>query len=375
MSDTKLLFLCREAAENCAGSEQTTQRSDDMNTCCNLGKLQSTLLEETMTTDDAAAAADLDSEEGENNGDDSTVEPNLHNQQYSAGDLNRHLMQVSGQKRKYPRLTRTDQLPYYDHSRMDTESAENNCVVGSEHDTAVAEVNMDKSVCEVCGWICSKSESLEAHMHVHIGKKSMECNVSVLLDTNADTHTCELCGMAFSVNEEFCKHIIEVHKNSVDDQSRFVVAHANTAAERNQKLQQKENKLHKDNILAQCDICGWVAKQSTQRWRLKRHMFLKHSTDRPFKCGVCSRTFKSKASLQCHEMLHANVRRFLCQYCAESFQQKKSLMSHMFMHHADKMDSDPRSRPFTCRFCSETFYRCLFRGSKTCTITTPISFL
>ena len=359
MSDTKLLFLCRDAAKNCADTEQTTQRSDDVNTSCNVGTLQFTLLEETVTTNGAAATADLDSEEGENNSDDSTVEPSLHSQQYSS-DLNRHLMQVCGQKRKYPRLTRTDQLPYSDHSRMDTESAENYCLVGNEHDTAVTEVRMkkpttDKSMCQVCGWIYSKSESLEAHMHVHIGKKCMEHNVAV--DTNADTHTCELCGMVFSIKEEFCKHVMEVHKKSVDDQARFVVPHTNAAPQKIQNLQQKENKLHKDDIGEHCNICGWVFKKSSWRRSLKEHMLLKHSNERPFKCGVCSCTFKLKQTLKRHEMLHANVRRFLCQYCAENFPRKVALMSHMYKHHADKLDSDPSSRPFSCRFCSEKFYR------------------
>ena len=305
--------------------------------------------EEMRTTDGAAATADLP----RNNKNDHS----LHDHPYFL-KFNR---QVSGQKRKRPHLKGKDHSSTSDHySVMDTELADHNDVVESEPNTATAEVKMkkltiEKTVCEVCGWICNESESLEAHMHSHTGEKSMECGVSVPVDTSADTHTCKLCGMVFSVNEEFCKHVVEVHKNSVDDQSRFVVPHTNTATDKNQNLQQKENKLHKDNILELYDICG--CKKPKSRQSFKTHMILKHTTERPFKCGQCTLTFKLKSHLTRHAMLHANVRRFLCQYCADSFQHKPGLMSHIFKHHADKLNSDPSSRPFSCRFCSEKFYR------------------
>ena len=350
-----MLFLCRDAAVNHDSIEERAQRSDDVNTSSNLGKLQ----DEMMTTDSAAAAADLDSEQIENESITSAVDHSLHDHQYYC-KFNGRFTQVHGRRRKRPHLTGSDHLLISDHSRMDAEFAENNGDVGSEHDTTIAELEMknkDKAICEVCGWVSSTSESLEAHMRIHDGKKTVKCNVSVPVDTKADTHTCELCGKVFYVRQEFCKHLTEVHKSSDDDHSRLVTD-KNTALEKNCSVEQKENEPYKGDMSAVCDICGWNCKKPKSSGAFRKHMIFKHTTERPFKCGQCSLTFKSKANLHRHGNLHANVRRFLCQYCAESFQQKASLMSHMYKHHADKMDSDPSSRPFSCRFCSKTFYRC-----------------
>ena len=354
-------FLCRDGTENHDSIEKRARRANGVNTSSNIGKRQSALQEETVATDSAGATVNVDSEPRENKNHNSAVDHSLQDHQYS-GNFKGHFRQVRGQKRKRSCLTENDQSSDSDYSCVDNELAENDDVVSNEHDTAVTKVKrkkqaVDKCVCEVCGWICSKSESLEAHLHTHTGEMSMEHNVSVPVDTTADTHTCELCGMVFSANEEFRKHVVEVHKKSVDDQSTFVVPLTNTTLKKIHNVQQKEDKLYAGDRLALCYICGWVSKNCKRRPSLIKHMSSKHSTEKPFKCGRCSLTFKSKTNLQRHEIMHASVRRFLCQYCAESFQQKASLMCHMCKHHADKLHSDPNSRQVSCRFCSEKFYR------------------
>ena len=171
---------------------QRAQRPFDFRTSSHVRKGRSILRKETMIAA-AAKTADLDSQRTENKNDE-CVEYGRHNQQYS-GNFNRHFMQVCGRKRNGAHFTGNDQSSNSDHIHIDTEIAENSDVVGSEHDdddTAVPNVKkkktVDKMICKVCGWVCSTSESLEAHMRTLSGVKSMECNVSVPVNTKADTH-------------------------------------------------------------------------------------------------------------------------------------------------------------------------------------------
>jgi len=273
-----------------------------------------------LTTDDADVTTEAVSEPGENGECNSTAVHSLCDHSYSYNE------QVRKRKRNLPhvKVKRNDQSSDSALKHMYTELAENHGVADDEHNAQVAKVknkklSTNKAVCELSGLICDKSMSLEAHMHTHAVVKSIDCDVSVSLDTKTE--------------------------------STFAVSQLSKG--RNIRLE--ENKKSEDDIRAVCDLCGWMWKKSNRRQSLKQHMMLKHSSERPFKCRHCSQTFKVKPNLERHEILHDDVRKFLCQYCARSFQQKASLVCHISRHHADVMDSDANSRQFSCQFCGEKF--------------------
>jgi len=304
-----------------------------------------------MTTDAAAATADLDSEWRESRNEVSNVDHSLHDHQYS-GDSNGHL-----KKRKRHHLTGSDLSSNSGGSFVNTELAFLHCAVGREHDAK--KLYMHTAICEVCGWFCKKTESLDAHMRTHMGEKSVECDVSISMDTETEFHICDLCGMAFDARPELCKHITDVHtRKAYDDQSIFAVSETDTAAAKSHNIGRRASKMQ-----PLCDVCGWNPSKSNRRRSLKVHMHSKHSTEKPFKCRQCSLTFKLKPNLRRHEMLHANVRGFLCQYCAESFKRKVVLMNHIFRHHTDKLDSSRPvvakrrgpTRAFGCNICDTSF--------------------
>lgn len=51
---------------------------------------------------------------------------------------------------------------------------------------------------------------------------------------------------------------------------------------------------------------------------LLRHM-KSHSEERPHKCSVCERGFKTIASLQNHVNMHNGVKPHVCKYCKSPF--------------------------------------------------------
>uniref|UniRef100_A0A914UL53 C2H2-type domain-containing protein n=1 Tax=Plectus sambesii TaxID=2011161 RepID=A0A914UL53_9BILA len=60
---------------------------------------------------------------------------------------------------------------------------------------------------------------------------------------------------------------------------------------------------------------------------------LAHSNRRPFKCQVCSKSFRQFGHLQSHMALHSGQKHFRCNKCASTFTQKHHLTSHQA--HAD----------------------------------------
>nr|CAD7394063.1 unnamed protein product [Timema cristinae] len=69
--------------------------------------------------------------------------------------------------------------------------------------------------------------------------------------------------------------------------------------------------------------------------------------DRPYKCNVCSSSFKKKQYLKVHSIIHTGERPFQCPHCDKSFRQKTHLNNHVSIHTGIK--------PFKCRLCELSF--------------------
>ena len=74
-----------------------------------------------------------------------------------------------------------------------------------------------------------------------------------------------------------------------------------------------------------CSYCNYT---SPKRYLLSRHM-KSHSEDRPHKCTICQRGFKSMASLQNHINTHTGVRPHKCKSCESAFTTSGELVRHI----------------------------------------------
>ena len=71
------------------------------------------------------------------------------------------------------------------------------------------------------------------------------------------------------------------------------------------------------------------------------------STERPFKCGQCNRSFNQSGPLRKHQLMHTGAQPYKCEVCDKSFVSKHHLIYHSRIHSGE--------RPFKCGKCGKSF--------------------
>lgn len=90
-------------------------------------------------------------------------------------------------------------------------------------------------------------------------------------------------------------------------------------------------------------ICNYCTYTTHKRYLLSRHM-KSHSEDRPHRCGICERGFKTAASLQNHVNTHSGVRPHSCKLCDAQFTTSGELVRHIRYKHTHE-------KPHKCTEC------------------------
>ncbi|XP_066528697.1 zinc finger protein OZF-like isoform X2 [Hoplias malabaricus] len=73
------------------------------------------------------------------------------------------------------------------------------------------------------------------------------------------------------------------------------------------------------------------------------------TTQVPFYCRICSKSFSSKGNLRTHMLRHQRETQFCCEFCGKHFCHKHALQAHVRTHTGE--------RPYRCRFCNKSFGR------------------
>ncbi|KAL3889991.1 hypothetical protein ACJMK2_002300 [Sinanodonta woodiana] len=71
------------------------------------------------------------------------------------------------------------------------------------------------------------------------------------------------------------------------------------------------------------------------------------TTQRPFRCEVCQRSFREVTTLRKHEQLHRADRPYVCNTCGKSFLWSSNLKVHERVHTGE--------RPYKCKICHRCF--------------------
>ncbi|XP_053389522.1 zinc finger protein 567-like [Mercenaria mercenaria] len=93
-----------------------------------------------------------------------------------------------------------------------------------------------------------------------------------------------------------------------------------------------------------CSECGMLVK----RQKMKTHMIMAHSEEKPYTCSTCGKSFKLEGTLNKHmKIVHLAERNFHCDQCTKAFTSASSLKFH-YMMHTDE-------RRFQCPKCPKKF--------------------
>ncbi|KAM4534438.1 uncharacterized protein PAE49_022647 [Odontesthes bonariensis] len=248
-------------------------------------------------------------------------------------------------------------------------------------------LELDSTVCDVCGKVMKNKSSLARHSFIHTGKKPFACHLCELRFNRRDNlqhhlsrlhpggvarlekrrvapaWLCAVCGKTFSCRSRLKTHEVihsgvkphrcelcpKAYMRTNDLEHHRRVVHVDGAAEPPRPpsllcdLCGKEFKCrsqlaihfqtHTGERPHLCDICG---RKFARQYQLKRHKILVHARggedgpapDAPFTCGVCGKRLKSEALLATHARIHTGDKPHRCGVCLRSFQRAACLRQH-----------------------------------------------
>jgi len=201
--------------------------------------------------------------------------------------------------------------------------------------------------CKDCSKTFKFSSTLFKHVKVsHSSDLPYECDICLKrfplavpfknhkllhLDESQWPFVCDKCGQRFRIKGEMVVHI---KKNC---SRRGPIRGLYPSRVKGEKVECKHIPGTKK---IECNICG----KPMYRKNLKDHLAT-HSSERPYSCEECKKSFASKSSLEKHIPTHTKP--FHCDQCSKTFALKRNLKNHQQTHSGE--------RPYSCDQCSKTF--------------------
>ena len=87
----------------------------------------------------------------------------------------------------------------------------------------------------------------------------------------------------------------------------------------------------KKKRLYKCNKCDYTATHSSN---LTSHYRLMHTSEKPWKCSICTKTFGRSDYLRKHMRCHTGEKPHICNICNKAFRQKSALSSHVKRLHS-----------------------------------------
>uniref|UniRef100_A0A668TBE3 C2H2-type domain-containing protein n=1 Tax=Oreochromis aureus TaxID=47969 RepID=A0A668TBE3_OREAU len=248
-------------------------------------------------------------------------------------------------------------------------------------DVAAVKLELESTVCDVCGKVMKNKSSLARHSFIHTGKKPFACH---------------LCELRFNRRDNLQHHLNRLHPDGVAKREKQRQPHScdlcPKAYMRANDLEHHKKVVHVDGAAEPprpssllCDFCGKEFKCRSQLYQLKRHKVLVHSnqvngedspSDAPFACGVCGKRLKSEALLTAHARIHTGDKPHRCGVCLRSFQRAACLKQHQVRVHlrvragdagaGHRRSTATSEKAFPCPVCSKVFkFRSLLASHST----------
>ena len=196
--------------------------------------------------------------------------------------------------------------------------------------------HVDAELCTNCGRAFDSSRALLIH------KTYCLKTGSKLAKEQPGLFNCSLCDRSFNF-----KSLLANHKRTVHALKGYVCTLCDKAFPIKNDLV-RHCYTHSPNKPFKCDKPG-CDKSFTCKASLNKHIQLKHTADKVYRCINCSKTFKLESDIQRHMFTHTSVRPFKCTLCTKSYTCKSSLKQHINLNHGKL------KQKLLCVFCARTF--------------------
>lgn len=209
--------------------------------------------------------------------------------------------------------------------------------------------------CFFCEKSFSSKLSITNHMKSHmklpkkIDKSKNDLKEQTSIETTSSSKSqkvCDICGKKL-----FDTRSLRRHKESHNKEKNIKCPNCDFATNTQHNLTEHIRRQHSTNHPFSCSQCG---KTFPFEYMLKYHMTV-HSKDRSYQCSVCGKTFKGPSDLRSHQDSHNLHRPFIC-HCGMGFKSKGALKKHSRIHTETRQS-------FTCEFCNKTYVS--YEGLKT----------
>ena len=224
--------------------------------------------------------------------------------------------------------------------------------------------------CPLCKRVFTRPDRLKRHIDVHSGEQSYQCwkcsesfNTVNKLRHHKVKHggpvKCHWCLAPFCDSSALKAHKIEYHKNS-DTKRRHICQQCSSAFLSSTDLKRHLSQTHSTERPYTCIQCPKTYKS----YRDLDYHYQSHNSETPYKCSDCPQTFKHIGKLRKHGSVHLTTYTFKCEKCNKSFKTKSTLGTHMRKIHGSASLSTEGDEPkdnvvdkeyrFKCDICEKT---------------------
>ncbi|KAJ8021986.1 hypothetical protein HOLleu_39346 [Holothuria leucospilota] len=162
---------------------------------------------------------------------------------------------------------------------------------------------------------------------------------------------CKFCEKSFTGEVSLENHTIRKHPERKQHQCT-----ENNCEETFQTKEERASHLETvhgtdPKLIYRCPVENCI-KAYTSMSALNYHYELRHTTNRPFTCEICGKTWVKLGKLRDHLKTHSTEKNELCDLCGRAFKTRAELKDHK----SDVHSEDGREK-ISCRYCTATFSR------------------
>uniref|UniRef100_A0A1A8SBR5 C2H2-type domain-containing protein n=1 Tax=Nothobranchius rachovii TaxID=451742 RepID=A0A1A8SBR5_9TELE len=208
-------------------------------------------------------------------------------------------------------------------------------------------LELDSTVCDVCGKVMKNKSSLARHSFIHTGRKPFACH---------------LCELRFNRRDNLQHHLTRIHPDGVAKRKRHRAATAWLCAVCGKTFScrsrlKTHEVIHSGVKPFHCDLCpkAYMRTNDLEHHRKVVHASGDAEAQRPASllCDHCGKEFKCRSQLAIHFQTHTGERPHLCDICGRKFSRPYQLQRHKVLLHVDGEDSSSLDSSFSCSVCGK----------------------